>query len=208
MPISRWWRTNTLRSLKPCHCDWIKSVKVSKNFSLGSSTTENNDFRSCKNSWMGISWCGRSTWNFWFSELVCVNIKNVCIIEIGIPFCFSSKIMTTKDNYGSSRKSSWMTSSRTGTYTFNNWVSPLPSSYLKLSIWKLTWRLLRIWAFAFLSAFTTLRMALLMTIFWMLRFFHLLHIWTFLLLLLIFIWTVSLVRPVLLWVIWLIITLH
>lgn len=153
--ISCWRRANTLWTLEPCHCDWIKSMKIPKNFSFGSSTTKNNNFRSCKHSRMSITWSGWSTWDFWFSKFVSINIKNVCIIKIGITFCFSSKIMTTKNNYWSSWKSGRMPSSGTRTYTFNNGISPLPSSDLKLSIRELTWRLLRIWAFTFFSAFAT-----------------------------------------------------
>lgn len=80
VPISCWRRTNTLWTLEPCHCDWIKSMKISKNFSFGSSTTKDNDFRTCKNSRMSITWGGWSTWDFRFSKFICINIKNVCII--------------------------------------------------------------------------------------------------------------------------------
>lgn len=101
-----------------------------------------------------------------------------------------------------------MSSSRARTHTFNNWISPLPSSYLKLSVRELTWGLLRIWTFAFLATFITFGMTFLMTVLWVLRLFHLFHIRPFLLSLLVFIWLISLIRSVFLRVIGLIITIH
>lgn len=208
MSISCRWRTNTLRTLKPCHSDGIKSVKISENFSFGSSSSKYDDFRSCKYSRMSISWSRWSSWDFGFGKFICIDIENVGIVKISITLSLSCKVMAPKNNNWSSWKSSWMSSSWTRTYTLNNWICPLPSSDLKLSIRKLTWWLFRIWALTFLSTFFTWRVTFLLTVLRSLWLFHLLHVWTFLLLLLIFVRPISLIRPILLWVIRLIITFH
>lgn len=42
--VSGGWGTNTFWTLKPGHCDWVKGVEVSENFTFGTSTAEDNDF--------------------------------------------------------------------------------------------------------------------------------------------------------------------
>ena len=208
MAISCRWRTDTLWSLKPCHCNRIKRMKISEDFSFSSTTTKDNDFWSCKNSRMSISWGWGRSWYFRFCKFISIYIEYVSIIEICISFGFASEIMTSKYNDWSSRQSSRVSSSWARAYTLDDGISPLPSSDLKLSIRVLTWRLLRIWALTFFAAFMTLRMTFLLTVLWMLRLFHFLHIRTFLLLLLIFIRPISLIWSIFFWKVGLIITLH
>jgi hypothetical protein len=44
MSVSGGWGTNTFWALKPGHCDWVKGMKVSENFTFGTSTAEDDDF--------------------------------------------------------------------------------------------------------------------------------------------------------------------
>ena len=155
MAISGRWRTNTLRTLKPSHRYWIESMKISENFSFGSSSSKDDDFRTSQNGRMCISWGRWSSRNFGFGELICIDIKNVSIIEVSITFGLTCKIMTTKDNDGCSGKCSTMPTSGTWTDTLDDGICPLPSSHLQLPIREFT-RLLRVLALAFLFSFMAL----------------------------------------------------
>lgn len=116
--------------------------------------------------------------------------------------------MSTKNNNWCARKCGWMSSSRARTDSLNDRICPLPSSNLKVSLRIFTWRLLRIRAWTFLTAFLTWSMTLLLTIFWMLRLLHIFHVGTFLLFLFFIIRPIPLIWPVFFWVIRLVITFH
>ncbi len=208
MTISCRWRTYTLWTLKPSHGNRVKCMQVSEYFTFSSSSSKYDNLRPRKNCWVSIPWSRWSSWNFRFGKLVCVNVKNVSVVQVSISFGFSSKIVSSKNNDWSPWQCGWMSSSRTGTHTFDDGISPLPSSNLELSIGVLTWWLLRGLTLALLSALFALGLALLMTVFGMLWLLHLFHVWTLLLFLLIFVRVVSLVRLVLFGVIRLIIAFH
>ncbi len=208
MTISRWWRTNTLGTLKPCHRNRIKSMQVSEYFSLGTSSSKDDNLGSSKNSRVSISRRRRSSGDFRFSELVSVDVKNVGVIEISVAFCFSSEIMSTKDNDWCSWQCGWVSTSRTWTYTLDNGISPLPSSNLEFSIGLLAGWLVGVWVFTLLFAFLALRMAMLVTFLGMLRLLHLFHVGAFLLFFLILVGMISLVWSIFLREIGLIIAFH
>lgn len=208
MSISCRWRPNTLWPLKPCHCNRVKGMKISEYFSFGSSSTKNNDFWSCEDRRMRISrgWWG--AWYFRFCEFVCINIKNVSIIEVCIPFSLTRKVVASENDDRCSWKCSRMSTPGTRTNTLNDGIRPLPSSYLQFPIGELTLWLLRRRALAFMPAFTTFRSAILPTKVWMSRLLHLLHVRPLLLLIILLPWPLPMIWPIFLRVAGLIIAFH
>ena len=185
MPISRRRRSNTLWSLQPSHGDWIQCMKIPKNLSGCSSAPKNDNFWSCKHRRMCISrrrWCPR---NLGLSKLIGINIKYISIIKISIALGLSGKIMSPKDNNGSTRQCCSMSTSLTWTNTLNNWICPLPSSDLQLLLREFRWLGIALWIL-------TLGFGLaLMTYLWMIGLLHLLHVGTLLLLVLLLLFVVG-----------------
>ena len=71
-------------------------MKVSEDFSFGSSSSEDNDFGSSENGRVCVSWSWRSSGDFGFGELIGVNIENVGVVEISIAFSLTCEIMSSE----------------------------------------------------------------------------------------------------------------
>jgi hypothetical protein len=77
-------------------------MKVSEDFSFGSPPSENDDFGASENCRVCVSWSGRSSGYFGFSELISVDIENVGIVEISVSFGFACEVVPSKDDDRSS----------------------------------------------------------------------------------------------------------
>lgn len=200
----RW--SNTLWSLKPGHRNRIQSMQVPKYFSLGSSSSKDNDLWPCQHGRMSVPWCWRCSWDFWFREFVGIDIENVSIVEVSVTFSFACEIVPAKNYDRGSWQSCAVSASGARTNTLDDGVSPLPPSDLQFPVWIFA-GLLWVRTLTFWCALLTVGLAGLLAGLWVLRLLHLLHVWAFFLLLL-FIRSALLVAFVFLWVLWRIVALH
>ena len=124
---SGWWCATTLRSLIPCHRDWIQRVQISKNL-FSTFSSENNNSATGQHRRVPISGRRWSSWYFWLNPPRWINVQNIGVIQVLETRFLAFVVMPTKDDKRGACKSSWMSSSGRWRNTFDLWESPEPLS--------------------------------------------------------------------------------
>lgn len=73
-------------------------MKIPEYFAFSATTTKDDDLRAGQDCGVGVSWGRWCPTDFRLSELVCVDIKDIRIIEVGIAFGLTCEVMTTEDD--------------------------------------------------------------------------------------------------------------